>query len=379
VRLVDDLLETSRISRGALALRTEAVDIAMIVRNAVETSRPLIDAARHALRITLPEDPVEVSGDPVRLAQILSNLLNNAATYTPPGGHVDLAIEHDDGAVRITVRDDGAGIAPEDLSRIFAMFRRGQAGTSGGGGLGIGLALSRKLAEMHGGTLDAHSDGPGRGSTFTLRLPIAVRQPTATSASRRPVDDDGHEAWQRATDGPIREPSLPGGNGEGRSLSQLVGDGDVNQSAQTLAHDARIPRPPASEGTAARRILVVDDNRDAADSLGMVLQLLGAHVHVVSDGPSALEAYDAHAPEIVLLDIGMPGMDGYEVARGIRARDPARRTAIVALTGWGQDTDRRRARDAGFDHHLVKPADMGVLKQLLTTLDGGSSEGNVAS
>jgi CheY-like chemotaxis protein len=161
--------------------------------------------------------------------------------------------------------------------------------------------------------------------------------------SRPWIDEERRDAWQVGTDGGTGQP------------------------------------PPARDGAAARRILVVDDNRDAADSLGMVLQLLGAHVHVVSDGPSALEAYDAHAPEIVLLDIGMPGMDGYEVARGIRERDPARRTAIVALTGWGQDTDRRRARDAGFDHHLVKPADMGMLKQLLTTLDSGSTEGTAAS
>jgi len=331
VRLVDDLLETSRISRGALALRTEPVDIATIVRNAVETSRPLIDAGRHALRIVLPEDPVEVSGDPVRIAQILSNLLNNAATYTPPGGHVDLVVAHGEDGVAITVGDDGAGIARDDLPRIFAMFRRGETSPSGQSGLGIGLALSRKLAELHGGTLDAASDGLGRGSTFTLRLPAL--------ALAAPLDEPASAAAFAFTDPvDLRETRMATGTGDG----------------------------------AAQRVLVVDDNRDAADSLGMVLRMLGAHVAVVSDGPSALEAFDAHAPEVVLLDIGMPGMDGYEVARVIRARDPSRRTALVALTGWGQDTDRRRARDAGFDHHLVKPADMGDLQRLLTTLRDGA-------
>jgi len=224
------------------------------------------------------------------------------------------------------VRDDGAGIAREDLPRIFAMFRRGEASPAGGGGLGIGLALSRKLAELHGGTLDAQSDGLGRGSAFTLQLPVVA--PVAAA--------------------------------EAHAVMQLV--------------DQRVPIA-TGHGT-AQRVLVVDDNRDAADSLGMVLRMLGAHVDVVSDGPSALEAFDANAPEVVLLDIGMPGMDGYEVARGIRARDPARRTAIVALTGWGQDSDRRRVRDAGFDHHLVKPADVGVLQQLLVTLRDGSPDGS---
>jgi CheY-like chemotaxis protein len=212
------------------------------------------------------------------------------------------------------------------------MFRRGEASPPGGGGLGIGLALSRKLAELHGGTLDAQSDGIGRGSAFTLKLPIVA--PFAAAVER----------------------------------------------AAGMTVDLReMPTPTANGNGTAQRVLVVDDNRDAADSLGMVLRMLGAHVDVVSDGPSALEAFDAKAPEVVLLDIGMPGMDGYEVARGIRARDPARRTAIVALTGWGQDTDRRRARDAGFDHHLVKPADMGVLQRLLTTLRDRAPDGSAST
>ena len=241
-------------------------------------------------------------------------------------------VGRDADGVRVIVRDDGAGIAAEDSGRIFAMFRRGDTrGT--GGGLGIGLALSRKLAELHPGTLGAHSDGVGRGSTFTLRLPAAAIDAQTAAA---PATANGGRA----------------------------------------AHDSGSAKAVSApeNGVRRRRVLVVDDNRDAADSLGMVLSLLGADVRVALDGPAALEAYDAHAPAVVLLDIGMPGMDGYDVARGIRARDPARRTALVALTGWGQDEDRRRAREAGFDHHLVKPADMGSLQQLLAGLPDASPE-----
>jgi signal transduction histidine kinase/DNA-binding response OmpR family regulator len=310
VRLVDDLLEVSRISRGALELRKERVDVGEIARSAVETSRPLIEAGRHRLELALPRETLWVDGDPVRLAQILSNLLNNAAKYTEPGGRIVLSARRADGGVALSVRDNGPGIPPEALPRIFEMFSRGaRQSARHQGGLGIGLALSRRLAEMHGGSIQAMSDGPGQGTELVVTLPVAAAPDSAASAGPAPA--------------------------------------------------APIP---------ARRVLVVDDNEDAADSLAMVLQFLGADVRVARDGPEALEAYGSYDPSVVLLDIGMPGMDGYEVARRIRSRYPERLTTLVALTGWGQDKDRERAREAGFDRHLVKPAAIEALKALLSSL-----------
>jgi CheY-like chemotaxis protein len=298
-----------------LVLQKQRVELATVVRNALETSDPLIKAARHRLKVRLPEDVLWVDGDPVRLAQILSNLLNNAAKYTDPGGAISLLATSDAGEVVVSVRDTGTGITPELLPRIFEMFSRGEhpAGR-GDAGLGIGLALARRLAEMHGGTITAHSEGKGKGSEFVVRLPRA---------------------------------------GEPRSAAAGT------DSAQTT-----VPRT---------RILVVDDNRDAADSLGMLLQCLGADVRIAHDGLEALNAVESYQPAVVLLDIGMPGMDGYEVARRIRNGFPERRTALVALTGWGQEEDRRRARDAGFDHHLIKPAAMETLQALLASLAGDAA------
>ncbi len=310
VRLVDDLLEVSRINRGTLELRKSRVEIAEVVRNAVETSRPLIEAGRHALELDLPREALWVEGDPVRLAQILSNLLNNAATYTEPGGRIVLSARRAEGTVRLAVRDNGVGIAPEALPRVFEMFSRGDRQSARHqGGLGIGLALSRRLAQMHGGTLTGFSEGAGCGATFVATLPLAAEQAPSPSAS------------------------------------------DTSPA----------PLPP-------RRILVVDDNDDSADSLGLVLKLLGADVRVARDGPQALEVFEDYDPAVVLLDIGMPGMDGYEVARRIRAGFPERRAALIALTGWGQDKDRERAREAGFDRHLIKPADLDALQTLLSSL-----------
>jgi len=313
VRLVDDLLEMSRISRGAFDLRRERVDVATVVRNAVETSKPLIQHGRHQLDIELPGDPLYVDGDPVRLAQILSNLLNNAAKYTEEGGNIRLAVREDGGSVVLSVRDNGIGMERELLPRVFEMFSRGGRPRvqRGEASLGIGLALSRRLAEMHGGTVEADSAGPGQGSEFTVRLPLA--------------SGPDHERAVRA---------------------------DPKAAAQ-------LPR---------KRILVVDDNRDAADSLGMLLRVLGAEVRIARDGTEALQEYSTYDPSVVLLDIGMPGMDGYEVARRIRSTFPERRPAIIALTGWGQEEDRRRAREAGFDHHLIKPADVEALQGLLSSL-----------
>jgi CheY-like chemotaxis protein/anti-sigma regulatory factor (Ser/Thr protein kinase) len=293
------------------------VELAAVVRNALETSDPLIKSARHHLEVSLPSEAIWLEGDRVRLAQILSNLLNNAAKYTPPGGRIEVSARRDGGEALVSVRDTGQGIPAASLSRIFEMFSRGTGpGELEQGGLGIGLALSRRLAEMHGGTIEAHSEGEGRGSEFVVRLPL-VAAPALTAS-------------------------------------------------------------PAASGSAALppvRVLVVDDNQDSAASLGMLLGTLGAEVTVAHDGPSALDVYGVFQPAVVLLDIGLPGMDGYEVARELRERDPARRTTLVALTGWGQDDDRARARRAGFEHHLVKPAEIAVLEDLIAAVGRRSLPG----
>jgi PAS domain S-box-containing protein len=311
VRLVDDLLEMSRISRGTLDLKKERVALAIIVQNAVETSDPLIRSAGHRIEIDLPAETLWTDGDPVRLAQILSNLLNNAARYTPPGGRISVRAREDGAMLAITVRDTGIGIAPEVLPRVFEMFNRGDRSSAGGEpGLGIGLALSSRLAKMHGGSIEARSDGKGTGSEFTLRLPLAE-------------------------------------------------SGDAVTAAATSA----------GADIAQQRILIVDDNCDAGDSLGMLLQCLGADVRIARDGSEALREFADYQPAVVLLDIGMPEMDGYEVARRIRTSFPGRRTPLVAVTGWGQEEDKKRAREAGFDHHLIKPADVHALQTLLATLN----------
>jgi PAS domain S-box-containing protein len=311
VRLVDDLLEVSRISRGKFSLRKERVELSAIVHNAVETSEPLIRAAGHSLAIDLPDEPLFLEGDPVRLAQILANLLNNAAKYTDDRGDIAVRARRDGDCAAISVRDNGIGIVPQALPRMFEMFSRGDRDSGRSqGGLGIGLALSLRLAQMHGGTVDAHSAGVGEGSEFTVRLPLAA------------------------------------------------------------AAQATQPAPPPEDASLARtRVLVVDDNHDAGDSLGQVLGILGAEVRVARDGLEALAAFASYQPSVVLLDIGMPGMNGYEVARTIRTRFPHRPASLVALTGWGQDDDRRRAREAGFDHHLVKPAELSALQKLLGSLE----------
>jgi PAS domain S-box-containing protein len=303
VRLVDDLLEVSRISRGTFLLRKERVPLATIVRNAVETSAPLVQAGAHELVEDVPDEPLWLEGDPVRLAQVLANLLNNAAKYTEDAGRIELRAWREGEQAVVSVRDTGLGIAPELLPRLFDMFSRGNRETARSqGGLGIGLALARRLAEMHEGTLEAHSDGPGRGSEFVLRLPLADGVPLIDDLTAAAADD-----------------------------------------------------------LAGMRVLVVDDNVDAGDSIALLLRQLGAQVRVLRDGASALAAFDEFAPTVAILDIGMPGMNGYEVARRIRARADGAAVRLLALTGWGQEEDRRRAREAGFDHHLIKPAELSVL------------------
>lgn len=311
VRLVDDLLDVSRIITGKIELKKELLDLRSVLKQALETSRPLIDAGRHDLRVSLPAEPVFVEGDPTRLAQLLANLLNNAAKYTPDGGRIELVLEEPGSQAVVRVRDSGRGIPAEMLSRVFEMFTQvnrplGQSQ----GGLGIGLSLVKRLTEKHGGTVEARSEGTDRGSEFILTFPLAT-----PSLERR----------------------------DGRPLRGLE---------RTAA------------GT-SRRVLVVDDNRDVAQTLSSLLRVMGHEVLSTHDGASALEIAESFRPEVVLLDLGMPVMDGYEVARRIRRSPALRDVLLVAQTGWGQDEDRLRSREAGFDHHLVKPVDQVQLQELI--------------
>jgi signal transduction histidine kinase len=306
-RLVDDLLEVSRITRGIIEVRKETLDLTSIVKAAIETSRPVLDNMRHELTIELDPEPICVGGDPVRLTQVFANLLNNAAKYTNHGGRISIATRRENGDAVISVKDNGIGIAPNALSQVFDMFMQVDRSTRRSqGGLGIGLTLVKSLVGMHGGAVEARSDGPGLGSEFIVRLPVLIE----TSAV--------HEQSRRA-------------------------------------------RPLPS-----RRILIVDDSRDGGESMAMLLRVLGAEVALAHSGRHALECVDTFGPDVVLLDIGMPGMDGYEVARRIRGNPANRHISLIALTGWGQDEDRQRSVAAGFDHHLVKPADIEQLRQLLT-------------
>jgi PAS domain S-box-containing protein len=313
VRLVDDLLDMSRISRGKVQLRKERVELAAVVRGAVETARPLLDARGHELTVTPPAEAVWLDVDPTRLAQVIANLLHNAAKYTEKDGHVWLTVERQGGEVVLSVRDTGIGIAAEHLPRLFEMFSQvTPALERSQGGLGIGLALVRGLVELHGGTVEARSDGPGRGSEFVVRLPVA--DVPAAPEARAP-----------AGGGP-----LPGGR--------------------------------------KWRILVVDDNRDSADSLALMLEMMGHETRTAYDGPEAVEAAAAYRPDVVLLDIGLPRMNGYEVARHLRQQPWGKGLALVALTGWGQDEDKRRALDAGFDQHVTKPVGADGLEQVLARI-----------
>jgi signal transduction histidine kinase/ActR/RegA family two-component response regulator len=316
VRLVDDLMEVSRITRGKIELRPEPVEVAAIIRSAVEASRPLIEQSRHQLAISIPPEALVINGDPVRLSQVVSNLLNNSAKYMDEGGQIWLGAKKLGDRVILSVRDTGIGIPPEMLPHIFKMFTQvDRSKRQAQGGLGIGLSLVRTLVEMHGGEVEALSAGVGQGSEFILRLPLS----NVTSVSSRSTAN------------------------------------------------ARVPVLPN------HRILVVDDNRDGARSLGLLLKLLGAEVEVVHDGPAALAIIPSYAPTVVLLDIGMPGMDGYEVARRIRERPAGRDVLLIALTGWGQEADRQRTTEAGFDHHLLKPADLAALESLLTSMSSSNS------
>jgi PAS domain S-box-containing protein len=319
VRLVDDLLDVSRITRGKVELRRSRIELAAVVDRAVEVSRPLLDEAGLELVVELPDDPVWLAADPTRLAQVLSNLLNNAANYTPEGGRVTLSAAAGPSEVAVTVADTGAGIPRERLRAIFDLFVQGGGGSGGHGGLGIGLTLVKSLVELHGGRVEARSEGAGRGSELIVTLP-RVAAPRAETDAGAPA-----------------------------------------------AGPPAVRETPADRAPAARplRILVVDDNRDAADSLTDLLELFGHEAHAAFDGAAAVAAAERLRPDVVLLDLGMPVMDGFETARHLRGLPGGGDVVLIALTGWGQDQDRRRTREAGFDHHLVKPTDIQQLQRLL--------------
>jgi two-component system CheB/CheR fusion protein len=318
VRMVDDLLEVSRIGRGKISLQKAPVDLADVVATAVETSRPLVEAHHHHLTVSLPERPVRVEGDAARLAQVLSNLLNNAAKYTTDGGRIELSVSQTQGAAHgealLRVRDTGIGIDPELLPHIFDMFSQIEGATDRSqGGLGIGLTIVRRLVEMHGGRIEAYSEGPGKGSEFQVRLP-ALAEPVAAPAEK------------------------------------AVEDSSAGESAKT------------------RCVLIVDDNLDSAESMAMLLRLYGHEVRLAHDGVAALEEALTFRPDVVFLDLSLPKMDGFEVARRLRSEPTMQDVKLIAMTGYSQESDRQRTQAAGFHLHLVKPVDFGMLQELLSSI-----------
>lgn len=322
ISIVDDLLDVSRISHGKLTLRESRIQLSGIVRDTVESCRPMVDAAGHTLKITLPSEPVWLFGDSNRLTQILANLVSNAVKYTPRNGEISLEAQVIERDVEITVSDNGIGIPKDMLGRIFEMFTQIQhPGDEGYTGLGIGLTLVKNLVELHRGTIEVDSDGVGRGSKFTVRLPI----PQSTAA----------------------EPEVP-----------------KSQAAGALPKKEREKIPSAAK----RRVLVVDDNQSAAKMLGMVIRMDGNEVRLAGDGFEAIEVAEQFAPHVIFMDIGMPKLDGYGAAERIRRESWGKEIVLIALTGWGQDSDREKTHAAGFDHHLVKPAEPTEIARLLATV-----------
>ena len=327
VRLVDDLLDWNRITHDRLELRRSEVELSSVIQQAVEVARPLIDAAGHHLTVELPQEPIYLNADRTRLAQVFGNLLNNSSKYTRPEGAISLRAERTGDEVVVTVKDNGAGIPRDKLNSIFDMFMQvDRSDERSQGGLGIGLTLVKRLVQMHGGSIEPRSDGEGMGSEFVVRLPVLSK----SAASIGSV------------------PAQPGSN---------------------------VPVPSASgvaaDTSAQRRVLIVDDNRDSADSLAMLLEITNNKTYVAHDGLEALEAVEKHRPEVVLLDIGLPKLDGHEVCRRVREQPWGKDIVIIALTGWGQDADRRKSHEAGFNGHLVKPVDYDKLLALLTELTNG--------
>jgi PAS domain S-box-containing protein len=322
-RLVEDLLDVSRITRGTIELRHERVDVATILKHAVEASSALIERNHHQLKVTAPTQPLYVEGDVTRLTQVVTNLLDNAAKYTDPGGNVWLSGEREGDRAVIRVKDSGIGIPSEMQPRIFDMFTQTVSSLERAqGGLGVGLALVERLVKLHGGTVTAYSAGAGQGSQFTIQLPVAQAQ-KATAAERREA---------------------------------MVG------AAETRC-----------------RVLVVDDNVDSVDSLAMLLRMMGHEVETASDGEAALQKAEEFRPDVAILDIGLPKVNGYDLAKQIRQRPWAKDAVLVALTGWGQAQHRLRSVEAGFNHHLTKPVEFDVLQQILAAADTCLPNGNVAA
>jgi PAS domain S-box-containing protein len=310
-RLLDDLLDVSRISRGVLEIRREVLDLREVIESAVAAARPLAQAAQLRLEVTLQTMPLPVMGDATRLGQVLGNLLNNATKYGSPGGHISIVSELDDSEVTVRVRDDGIGMSADLIPRIFDLFVQAEpAGSRAAGGLGIGLSLARDLVHLHGGHIDAASDGLGRGSDFVVRLPRSAELPAMTESVAQP------------------------------------------EKVRAL-------------GASGVSVLVVDDNADAADALSRVLNLAGYQTRVAYEAAEALAIAASRHPDVVLLDIGLPDMSGHEVARRLRAEPWGAGMQLIAITGWGQEDDRRKSREAGFDEHLTKPVDPELLIGLL--------------
>ena len=314
-RLVDDLMDLSRVTRNRIELQRRAVRLADIVHAALETSQPFIEAGSHRFTLTMPGEPIVIDGDATRLAQVVSNLLNNAAKFTPRGGHITLRVERDGSDAVLRVRDTGIGIEPDALPLIFEMFTQGSDSRERAqGGLGVGLTLVRRLVELHGGTVDARSDGRDRGAEFIVRLPAG-------------------------------------------------GDADARGDTEETGEQGR--------SVPALRILVVDDNIDAVTTLAALLRMQGHEVRTAHDGVQALEVIQHFAPDVAILDIGMPKMNGYTLAARIRERMSEAPPLLIAVTGWGQEEARLRSKAAGFDHHLVKPVDPGALAALLASPPSG--------
>ena len=318
-RLIDDLMDVSRINQGKIELRRERLNLAAVLADAVETTRPLIDEASHTLDLVVPEQPFEVDADRARLAQAFTNLLNNATKYMDPGGRIGITVRQDGSSIEVVVRDTGIGIAADRLNGVFEMFSQVETALSRSrGGLGVGLSLTRKLIEMHGGTVTARSSGLGQGSEFVVRLPLAGALPEHPPAHSPSMADA----------------AATGGGG----------------------------------GSSNLRILVADDNKDAAETLAALLEVFGHNVCQVHDGEAAVAAVQEFDPQLVLLDIGMPKLNGYESCRQIRALPRGDARTLVAITGWGQPEDRRKSTEAGFDQHLVKPVDPEALADLVSKL-----------
>ena len=318
--LLDDLLDVSRITRGQLELKKDYVDLKSVVGVAVETARPLLDAKRHKLSVNLPAENVRLEADPLRLSQVIGNLLTNAAKYTDPEGRIELGARLENAELVISIRDNGIGLSEEVMPGLFTMFSQvNSAIDRAEGGLGIGLALVKGLVALHGGRVEVRSEGLGRGSEFILHLPHKVLAPAAAESEE--------------------------------------------------------PRHGAAKANAMRRgrVLVADDNRDAAESLGLVLRFMGYEVSIAYSGAEALAVGAEQRPRAAIIDIGMPGMSGHEVARRMRREAWGRHAVLVALTGWGQDTDKQAARAAGFDEHLTKPVDPDAVEAVITKLLGGGA------